>query len=187
MELLPPSEQHQPQCLDLSEGGAQRVFQLTDEFYIFDNPHGLEEIDEEDQSRLKELYGGRRHKEFHSYFAPRGSADLYYAIVESLQYIFVRNFITGTVISRVSLMAFPVCLALDMSHEDSAAGESVIAWVGTKEGTLKKVQIDSAGSKVIGQTREGMFYGSITAIDQFRDVVAIGNQSGETALFFESE
>lgn len=82
----------------MAEEGAQRVFQLTDEFDIFENPHNLEEISEEDKLRLREIYGGRKHKECHCYFAPKGSADLYFATVDALQYIFVRNFMTGKVI-----------------------------------------------------------------------------------------
>jgi len=160
------------------------VFQLIDDFNLFDNPHGGE-VEEEDQTRLKELYGGRKHPETHCYFAPRGSADIYYSSVEALQYIFLRNAVTQTVIQRVSLMAFPVCLSLEVSDEAQKGGESVTAFVGCKEGLLVKVQIDSTGAKQLGRTREGIFYGAITAIDQFRDIVAVGNKNGEIALFLQ--
>ena len=80
MDLLPQNEQ----CLDLADEGAQRVFQVNDEFDLFENPHGLDEMEEEDRQRLKDLYGGRKHPNTHCFFAPKGSADLYFATVEAL-------------------------------------------------------------------------------------------------------
>jgi len=156
---------------------------VNDEFDLFENPHGLDELDPEDKQRLKDLYGGRRHPETHCFFSPKGSADLYFATVEALQYIFVRNSITGTVVQRVSLMAFPMCMALEVGAE--TAGEAIYAYVGSKEGVLLKVQIDSTSNKLLARTREGTFFGAITSIDVFRDIVAVGNRFGETALFVE--
>ena len=162
------------------------MFKLTDEFDIFENPHGLEELDADDRSRLASLYKNKKHPDCHAYFAPRGSADLYYAIVGSLQYIFVRNYISGSVLMRVSLMNFPLCMSLDMAPE-SEGGEGVWAFVGTKEGAVQKIAINSAGPKILSQTKPGLFYGGITAIDVFRDTISVGNIKGETAIFANLE
>lgn len=98
----------------------------------------------------------------------------------------MRNAVAGTIVQRVSLMSFPVCLNLDVLDEKEKGGEGVLALVGCKEGVLLKVQIDSVGAKILGRTREGVFYGPISCIDHFRDIVAVGNKHGETALFVQS-
>lgn len=43
---------------DLSENGYQQ-FDLVDTFDIFDNPHGLDELNDDDKKQLKILYGVR--------------------------------------------------------------------------------------------------------------------------------
>ena len=78
--------------------------------------------------------------------------------------MYLRNFITNTVVLRVSLLAFPTSTFLETTSE--GAGEAIMAYVGCKEGTVLKVLIDSEGGKVMSRTREGVFCGRITAVDR---------------------
>ena len=42
---------------DVAEMGGSVQFDMVDEFNMFENPHGLEEVTPDDAQQLKELYG----------------------------------------------------------------------------------------------------------------------------------
>lgn len=46
---------NQPVVYDIAEIGYQQ-FDLIDNFDIFENPHGLEDMTEDDRNQLKQLY-----------------------------------------------------------------------------------------------------------------------------------
>jgi hypothetical protein len=69
---------------DLSESGFQQ-YDLVDVFDMFENPHGLEEVNENERSKLKLLYQNKRHRQCEARFSPsRSSVDLYFSYVGSL-------------------------------------------------------------------------------------------------------
>ena len=186
---------------DFSECGYQQ-FDLIDTFDMFENPHGLDELNEEDKQQLKLLYSVRtlsnhnlqnkKHKRCEARFSPgKTSVDIYYSFVQALQYIYVRNYIQGTIVKRVSLLHFPTCLALldfnslflsDEDHlQNQHGGEQVLAFVGTKEGKIVIEKISSAGSIRLCETKNGVSFGGITAIDvsSDQDKLVAASETGE--------
>ena len=119
------------------------------------------------------------------------SPDLYFAFVSALQYVFVRNYTQNAIIKRVSLLHFPTCMTLVnykelyVSEEGDEVpmrgGEQVLAVVGTKEGKVLFMKIASNGYQRLAESRGGLAYGAITAIDvsATQDKVLAGTQSGE--------
>lgn len=109
--------------------------------------------------------------------------DLYYAYVSSLQYIYVRNYSLNAIVKRVSLLHFPTCMALvdynsllvseeddEVSgegglHRKTDGGERVLAAVGTREGKVLLMKVSSNGYQKMAETRGGLSYGSVTAVD----------------------
>lgn len=100
--------------------------------------------------------------------------------MSSLQYIYVRNYIQNTIVKRVSLLHFPTCFSLidytsllisdDHLAEDGnpltvKGGEEVLACVGTKEGKLLMIKVSSTGSQRLAETKSGLSYGAITAVE----------------------
>jgi len=62
---------------------------------MFENPHGLDEVNENERSKLRLLYLNKRHRQCEARFSPsRSSVDLYFSFVGSLQFIYVRNFVS---------------------------------------------------------------------------------------------
>ena len=86
---------------------------MVDKFEMFENPHGIEEVTAEDKAQLKLLYGGKRYKECEARFSPcKSSVDIYFSYVSALQYLFLRNYPTHTVVKRFSLLHFPLCSSI---------------------------------------------------------------------------
>jgi hypothetical protein len=143
---------------------------------MFENPHGLEEVGEEDRQQLRLLYADKKHKHCEARFAPGTTqVDLYFSFVSSLQYIYVRNYIQRHIVKRVSLMNFPTCLHIvdfatlrfteDNKSSYQAGGEQVLAFVGTKEGHLQLYKVESTGYKKLAQSKGGLSFGAVTAVD----------------------
>mmetsp|Transcript_9203 Transcript_9203/g.15475 ORF Transcript_9203/g.15475 Transcript_9203/m.15475 type:complete len:160 (-) Transcript_9203:227-706(-) len=138
---------NQPVYYDISEVGYQQ-YDLMDSFDIFQNPHGLEEITENDRNQLKNLYSGKKHPTCMAKFAPGSQlSDQYFAYVDALQYIFIRNHTRSEIIKRISLSMFPTCmymihfskLTLDETaaiKEQGISKNSFLAVIGTKEGKI---------------------------------------------------
>lgn len=99
----------------MSETGFQQ-FDLLDRFDMFENPHGLndETVSEEERQHLRMLYTtNKRYRECEAKFSPsRASVDLYFSFVSALQYIYLRNYVSKSIVKRVSLMHFPTCLSI---------------------------------------------------------------------------
>jgi hypothetical protein len=82
------------------------------------------------------------------------------------------------IVKRVSLLHFPTCFTLNdynelgSQDEDEAnlGGEQVLALVGTKEGKVLTYKISSAGSTKLAETRAGLCYGGISALDVSTDI-----------------
>lgn len=72
------------------------------------------------------------------------SNNIYFAIVESLQYVFVRDFTNHKLIKRVTLLMFPKCI-------DCSASFLV---VGTKEGRVLVYHQDGKFQEPISGLRE---------------------------------
>ena len=72
-------------------------------------------------------------------------------------------------------MHFPQCITvndynelfINNQEEDTNAlgGEQVLALVGTKEGKVLTYKISSAGGQKLAETRAGLSYGGISALD----------------------
>jgi hypothetical protein len=89
--------------------------------------------------------------------------------------------VQGVIVKRVSLLHFPTCFTLNdynelfiqgAQDEDNAnlGGEQVLALVGTKEGKVLTYKISSAGSTKLAETRAGLCYGGISALDVSTDI-----------------
>jgi hypothetical protein len=90
-------------------------------------------------------------------------------------------------------MHFPTCFSVvdfnelytAVDHEDEQSsnlgGEQVLALVGTKEGKLLTYKIASSGSTKLAETRGGLAYGAISALDVSAqlDRVVAATESGE--------
>lgn len=179
----------------MSESGYQQ-FDLADFFDMFENPHGLEEVSETEKTQLRLLYSNKKHKHCEARFSPaRSSPDLFMSLVSSLQYVYLRNFVQRAIVKRVSLLHFPTCFAvadfntlfLGGYSEDEhpgvgqAGGEQVLAVIGTKEGKVLSYKISSSGSQKLAETRGGLAFGSISAIDMAAasDRIVAATESGE--------
>lgn len=115
--------------------------------------------------------------------------------MQALQYIYVRNYIQKAIVKRVSLMHFPQCIALsdfnellidnkqqeDDNNSYGLGGEQVLALVGTKEGKVLTYKISSAGGQKLAETRGGLCYGGISALDVSTaiDKFVAATESGE--------
>lgn len=85
-------------------------------------------------------------------------------------------------------MKFPTCVSIvdynEMYTGDENAtvgGEQVLALIGTKEGKVLSYKISSAGNTKLAETRGGLAYGSISAIDVSTNIdkVVAATESGE--------
>lgn len=80
--------------MEISEMG-QVQFDVIDKFNLFDNPHGLEVYNEDDEEQINQLYQGRAHSDCEAIFAAGSSGvDHLFARVGVLPYIFVRNYVS---------------------------------------------------------------------------------------------
>lgn len=161
---------------------------------MFSNPHGLDEVSQEERSQLRVLYGNKRYMQCGAHFSPsKSSVDLYFSFVSALQYVYVRNYIQNSIVKRVSLMHFPTCFAVvdfnelytavdrDDETPRSLGGEQVLALVGTKEGKVLTYNVASSGSTKLAETRGGLSYGAISALDVSAtlDRLVAATESGE--------
>ena len=91
-------------------------------------------------------------------------------------------------------MHFPTCFAVvdfnelytAVDHDDdetprSLGGEQVLALVGTKEGKVLTYNVASSGSTKLAETRGGLSYGGISALDVSAtlDRLVAATESGE--------
>lgn len=136
---------------------------------------------------MKLLYQNKRHRQCEARFSPaRSSVDLYFSTVSALQYVYVRNYIQGAIVKRVSLLHFPTCFEVAEFNElfegdDNLGGEQVLAIIGTKEGKVLSYKISSSGNQKLAETRGGLCYGGITALDISTaiDKLVAATESGE--------
>ena len=113
-------------------------------------------------------------------------AGQYLAYVDDLQYIFIRNYQRREIVKRISLAVSPTCLTMieltklrEHLHEDSAFRDEMgserqagkgryLACIGTREGKVLVYRIDAQGggrATTLYQTKNGLSFGAITAID----------------------
>ena len=102
----------------------------------------------------------------------------------------------GSIVKRVSLLHFPTCfkvadfneLFLSAANDDEEddqrkklGGEQVLALIGTKEGKVLSYKISSSGNVKLAETRGGLSYGGISAIDVSvsLDKLVAATESGE--------
>ena len=90
-------------------------FDVVDNFDIFQNPDDLEEVSEDERSRLKQLYKSKQHKNCTAQFFPgtqltQPPPDVYLCFVEALQFIYIRNWQRNEIIRRIALSNHPTCL-----------------------------------------------------------------------------
>lgn len=66
-------------------------------------------------------------------------------------------------------------------HKSLLGGEQVLALVGTKAGKVLTYKISSSGNQRLSETRSGLSYGAISAIDVSTslDKVVVATESGE--------
>jgi hypothetical protein len=142
---------------------------------LFQNPHGLEEISEADRSQLNALYSGKKYSSCIGQFAPGSTlSDQYFAYVDALQYIFIRNYKRSEIIKRISLTMFPSCMQMisfnkiqldeSASVRDSSKSSFLIA-IGTTEGRVIVYRISQVSNQKLLQSKSGVSYGAITDLD----------------------
>jgi hypothetical protein len=84
LELQQQQQNFNLPMFDLSESGFQQ-YELVDVFDMFENPHGLEEVSENERSKLRLLYSNKKHRQCDARFSPsRSSVDLYLSMVGAL-------------------------------------------------------------------------------------------------------
>ncbi len=84
-------------------------------------------------------------------------------------------------------MHFPTCFAcidynsLDLDAQEQVGGEQILSFIGTKEGNLLTYKISAAGSQKLAETRAGISYGAISALDVSINVEKLvgATESGE--------
>ena len=142
-------------------------FDVVDKFDMFENPHGVEDLTEQESENLAQLYGvstlgivnlfilqGKSYPECEAFFNNAGSSgvDHYFCYVSALQYIFVRNYNLNETVKKISLMHFPTKLCImeynRIANEAglqllSRVGIASLVAVGTKEGKVLIYRLDS--------------------------------------------
>lgn len=102
--------------------------------------------------------------------------DQYFCYVDALQYIFIRNYVRSEIIKRISLSLFPTCLTMidfgrikldeESGLKDMPSGKgNFLVGIGTKEGKTLVYRIGQASFNKLLQTKNGISYGGITALD----------------------
>lgn len=105
----------------------------------------------------------------------------------------MRNYISRSIVKRIPLQYFPTCLSLLdyntlLLEEDEGfgkGGESVLACIGTKEGKVLAYKIHSQGQSKRFETKGGLSYGAITALDvqMNAEQIIAASSSGEILTF----
>mmetsp|Transcript_11861 Transcript_11861/g.18298 ORF Transcript_11861/g.18298 Transcript_11861/m.18298 type:complete len:215 (-) Transcript_11861:45-689(-) len=187
---------NQPVYYDLSEVGYQQ-YDLLDSFDIFQNPHGYDEISESDRNQLKQLYGGKKYPSCNAKFAPGPSlSDQYFCYVDSLQYIFIRNYQRSEIIKRISLNLFPTSMFMieftKLKIDDDAAIKDVgtskgnfLMVVGSKEGKIIGYRVGSMSNTKLLQTKGGISFGAIVNVDISNNGESLlaSNETGEIITY----
>ena len=102
---------------------------------------------EGDRNQLKSLYSGKKYPTCTGTFAPGSSlSDQYFAFVDALQFIYIRNYQRSQIIKRVSLSMFPTCMNVTALskltlNEDSSVSQggtknTFLVTIGTQEGRI---------------------------------------------------
>lgn len=171
-------------------------FNLIDKFDMFQNPHGLDSITDEDEEQLAELYAGKKYSQCEALFAPGNNAvDLYFCYVSALQYLFVRHYTHKMTLRRVSLMYFPTSLQitdyskcaqeLDLSSGLKGGGLQALVAVGTQEGKAVVYKVDNSDAKIISKTKSGMAYGAVSSLCLTDNgfTMVVSTESGEVMSY----
>lgn len=105
---------------------------LIDVFNVLENPHG-EDIDTgENLSYTMKIFQQVSKTHCSAVFKKR--SNLYLAIVESLQYLYIRDYIQNQVYTRIPLMQFPCSLSIHPS--------SLISVIGSSDGAVQIYHTD---------------------------------------------
>lgn len=171
---------------------------------MFQNPHGLESVTDEDEQQLLELYGvskiphlsfqGKTYPECEALFAPGSSCvDHYFCYVSALQYLFVRNYVARQTIRRVSLMYFPTSLQLvdyyklatELDLPIRGGGLQALTGVGTREGKVLVYRVDSQETKLLSKTKGGLIFGAVASLSIMENGtnMVVSSESGELLSF----
>ena len=131
-------------------------------------------------------------------FAPGNTmTDQYFAFVDALQYVFIRNYQRGEIIKRISLSLFPTCISLTSFQgikldEMASISElgikqkgTFLLTIGTKEGKILVYRVGTLSQNSLYQTKNGVSYGAITSIDVSTnmDHMFAGTESGELMIY----
>lgn len=122
------------------------------------------------------------------------SLDHYFAFVPALQFIFIRNYMYNQTVRKVTLEYFPTCLQfmeraavtslyLDLGVKYEKGQTGMICAVGTKCGKVLLYKMDLSEEKLLAKTKDGVFYGGVTALSVQSSNFIAANSSGEVALF----
>ena len=123
----------------------------------------------------------------------------YICIVDALACIYIRDFAKNDV-RRISLNHFPTCLATGepnkwKSGEDQPYAvketskkepkQNYMIAVGTKEGTVHVMQVGVLNHMKLFETRAGLSYGAISAVDiqSNGEYIVAGTETGETLQY----
>ena len=122
--------------------------------------------------------------------------DQYFAWVDSLQYIFMRNYKTSTITKRISLSHFPTCLSIaqfkNVNLEEEAAlyqgnkgKNDLLVTIGTSIGKVLVYRVGEVSSSKLYQSKNGIAYGAISAISVERsgEHLFAASESGEIMTY----
>lgn len=183
------------EAFELSELGEVQ-FDVVDKFDMFQNPHGVEELNDQEIDNLRELYGGKTYDDCEAVFNNAGSShvDHYFCYVSALQYIFVRNYNLNETVKKISLLHFPTKLCImeynRLANEAGLAllsriGIASLVAVGTKEGKVLIYKLDSTDAKLLLKTKSGVVFGGVTALSMQENGqnFVVGSSTGEVVNF----
>lgn len=121
--------------------------------------------------------------------------DQYFAWVDSLPYIFMRNYKESTVTKKINLMSsnYPTCLDMtQFKHieleEDSALKRNqkdLLVSIGTKNGKVLIYRIGDVSQQKLFVSKGGLAYGAITSvsIDKTGEHLVAASESGEIMTY----
>jgi WD40 repeat protein len=113
---------------------------LIDVFNVLENPHGDDIDTGENLSYTMKIFQEVSKSKCSAVF--KRMSNLYLAIVESLQYLYIRDYIQNEVQTRIPLMQFPISLVLHPNIKLAAIGSSdgAVQIYNTEKETLQELE-----------------------------------------------
>ena len=123
--------------------------------------------------------------------------DQYFAWVDSLPYIFMRNYKDSVITKKINLQSsnYPTCLNMTMMKNieledpDNAVlkkgKNDILVSIGTRNGKILVYRVSDVSSSKLYASKSGIAYGAITAlsIDKTGEHLVAASESGEIMTY----